>query len=96
MVEGSPRSHLETHPTTAALVVEVSDSSLSFDRSRKLPLYARNGVPAVWILNLVEGTLEVHRHPAGDGYRQREVLDPGGRVSSAALREPVAVAELLP
>lgn len=96
VVEGRPRDFLQSHPTTAALIVEVADSSLLFDRRRKLPLYARNGVPEVWIVNVVEGRLEVHRRPEGEAYGERESLTPGDRVASEVLREPVAVADLLP
>lgn len=96
VVEGGARNYLHEHPRTAALVAEVADSSLLFDRRRKLPLYARNGIPEVWIVNVVEGRLEVHRDPHGEAFGEHEVLTPGDRVTSAVLREPVAVADLLP
>jgi Uma2 family endonuclease len=96
VVAGSARDFLQAHPETAALVVEVADSSLLFDRRRKLPLYARSGIPEVWIVNVVEGRLEVHRKPEGGGYREHEVLTRGDRVACAVLREAVAVADLLP
>lgn len=96
VVEGRPRDYLEAHPTTAALIVEVADSSLLFDRRRKLPLYARNGIPEVWIVNVVEGRLEIHHNPQGEAFREHEVLTPGDRVVSTVLRERVPVADLLP
>jgi Uma2 family endonuclease len=52
----------------ALLVVEVSDSSLRYDRENKLPLYAGAGVPEVWIVNLPEERIEVHTHPGPGGY----------------------------
>ncbi len=57
-------------PTAAdiLLLVEVADSSLRYDRTVKLPLYARHGVPEVWIVDLEGGTVEVCREPAADGY----------------------------
>lgn len=45
VVEGSPRDYSDRHPTTALLVVEVSDSSLAYDRSQKLAIYADCGIP---------------------------------------------------
>jgi Uma2 family endonuclease len=96
VVEGGPRDYLQSHPRTAALVVEVADSSLPFDRGRKLPLYARNGIPELWIVNLAEGYLEVHGNPEGEEFRERAILNASGRVTSAVLRESVAVADLLP
>jgi len=63
VVTGSPRDYVSAHPRTALLVVEVADTTLALDRQRKLPTYARAGIPEYWILNLVERFLEVHRHP---------------------------------
>jgi Uma2 family endonuclease len=96
VVEGSARDYLAAHPKTAVLVVEVADSSLPFDRRRKLPLYARNGIPEVWIVNVVDDRLEVYREPEGEAFADRKLLTRGDRVTAAALREPVAVAALLP
>lgn len=64
VVAGTFRDYAGSHPTTAVLVVEVSGSSLAFDRTTKAGLYARAGIPEYWILNLVERVLEVHRDPA--------------------------------
>ncbi len=96
VVAGRPRDYLGAHPATAALVVEVADSSLAFDRHRKLPLYARHGIPEVWLVNVAEGRLEVFRAPEGDGFTEHRVAAHGEQLSSAALRGPVAVADLLP
>ena len=96
VVEGGARDYLQEHPRTAALVVEVADSSLPFDRNRKLPLYARNGIPEVWIVNVAEGRLEIHRDPEADHFREQEISTSGDRVTSAVLREPAPVADLLP
>jgi len=76
VVEGTPRRYREAHPSTAVLVVEVADASLAFDRTRKAALYARAGIPDYWIVNLLDGVLEVHRRPEGDAYQQRMVLAP--------------------
>jgi Uma2 family endonuclease len=52
----------------ALLLVEVSDTSLRFDRQVKLPLYARTGVPEYWIVDLTRRVLDCYREPSGDGY----------------------------
>lgn len=96
VVAGGPRDYLQSHPQTAALVVEVADSSLPFDRGRKLRLYPRNGIPELWIVNVAEGQLEVHGIPEGEAFREQGILNPGEQVTSAVLRESVAVADLLP
>lgn len=52
------------------LLVEVADSSLRYDREVKLPLYARYGIPEVWIVDLSAGVAEVHRQPTPAGYAE--------------------------
>ncbi|WP_041806690.1 Uma2 family endonuclease [Rhodothermus marinus] len=97
VVEGTLDDYVEAHPSTAVLVVEVADASLQFDRTRKAALYARAGIPDYWIVNLLDGVLEVHRQPEGDTYRERLVLPSQERVRPLARPEvEIAVAELLP
>jgi len=64
VVAGGPLQHLGAHPRFAALVVEVAESSLAYDRREKALLYARAGIAEYWIVNLAERRLEVHREPA--------------------------------
>ncbi len=68
-------------PADIMLLVEVADSSLRFDRLVKLPLYARHGIPEVWIIDLTAGVVEVHRRPTASGYAEAATLGRG-----AALR----------
>jgi Uma2 family endonuclease len=65
IVRGQPSDYLSRHPSAddLLLVVEVSDSSLLFDRTAKLRLYARHAVPVYWIVNLPEGCVETHAGP---------------------------------
>jgi Uma2 family endonuclease len=70
-----PNSRYQTRhpaPSDVGLVVEVSDSSLDYDREVKGPLYARAAIPVYWIVNLVEGIFEVYTNPEGDSYLQRQ------------------------
>jgi Uma2 family endonuclease len=55
-------------PEDALLVVEVAASSLDYDRTVKLALYARSEIPEVWIVNLAAGEVETYRSPVGDEY----------------------------
>lgn len=104
IVTGAPRDYLGGHPATAALVVEVADSSLRLDRRLKGGLYARAGLPEYWIVNLVDGALEVHRapRPAADApygwvYRSIDILRPPATVTPlAAPGARIPVADLLP
>jgi Uma2 family endonuclease len=54
--------YFNAHPTAAdvVLVVEVSSTTLRFDRNVKVPMYARHGVPEVWVLDV--GGQQVHRY----------------------------------
>ncbi len=54
------------HPTTAVLIVEVSDTTLASDRHRKASLYACVGIADYWIINLVHNQVEVYRNPVAD------------------------------
>ena len=97
VVRGSIRDFSDSHPTTALLVVEVADSSLLHDRKRKIPLYARFGIPEAWLLNLIRRTLEVCRDPVDGVYQTRIVLRVGDTVSPLGCPEAViAVSDLLP
>src|SRR5262249_39741290 len=63
-------------PTDLAMVVEVSDASLADDR-KLATLYGLAGVPIYWIINLVDGQVEVYSRPRPSGYEALEVLAPG-------------------
>ena len=73
-------------PADALLIIEVADSSLAFDRNVKGPLYASEGVPEYWIVNLIDRCLEVGRRPQPDGvYGERRILRPGETADIALL-----------
>lgn len=57
-------------PEDVLLIIEVANSSLRYDRKVKLPLYARHGIPEVWIVNLAGGQIEICRQPEGETYTQ--------------------------
>ena len=71
--------YMQRHPgpDDVFLIIEVADSSLEFDREKKLPLYAKAALPEVWIINLREKTAEVYRQPTAGVYSQCETLRPG-------------------
>jgi Uma2 family endonuclease len=75
------------HPTGAdtLLVVEVSESSLRYDRNIKVPLYARHGVPEVWVVDLVNGLLLTFCSPVDGEYRQQASTAAPGVVPLSAL-----------
>jgi Uma2 family endonuclease len=63
VVRGGPRDYPGVHPTTAALVVEVSDTTLQLDMTEKAERYATAGVPEYWVLDLTARELHVYRDP---------------------------------
>jgi Uma2 family endonuclease len=67
VVKGTVRDYSDHHPgpQDATLVVEVADSSLRRDKITKKRLYARAGVTVYWIVNLVDGLIEVYSDPSG-------------------------------
>ena len=70
-------------PADALLVIEVSDSSLHYDRTVKLPLYAQAGIAEVWILDVAQRLVTAHRDPAGDGYASTHVYRSGAKLALA-------------
>ena len=73
----------------AYLVLEVSDTTLDFDRNVKLPRYAAAGILEVWIANLQEDLLLVYREPSGNSYKTNRILRRGDPISVAAFPEVV-------
>lgn len=102
VVVGSIRDYTEAHPRSAVLVVEVSLTSLRFDRTKKLSLYAENGIEDYWVLNLKQRQLEVYRDPQGnplEGFSYGEKLVFGEDEVVAPLAKPdreIKVADMLP
>ena len=83
-------------PNDVFLIVEVADSSLDYDRALKIPLYARHGIPEVWLLNLLNNSIDVHRNPSSTGYSVTETYLSGQSLSSTAFPEfMVEVKDLL-
>ena len=65
------RNYADAHPTAedVLLIVEASDTTVAYDRDVKLGLYARQGIPEVWLLDVNARELTVHREPAEGQYR---------------------------
>ncbi len=104
VVQGTRQQYQSSYPTSALLIiVEVSDTTLSYDRRRKGSLYARAGIQDYWIVNLVQHQVEVYRDPVPDAthhyghrYASRADLVPPAAVSPLALHgASIAIADLL-
>lgn len=84
-----PRSDRYLQATPRAedvlLLIEVADTTLRYDRGRKLPLYAREGVAEVWILDIQGRRLEVHRDLQAGRYVTSRTLTPEEPIAPLAL-----------
>jgi Uma2 family endonuclease len=105
LARGDDRTYLTRHPGPGdvGLVVEVADSSLAFDRIHKGRIYAREGIPSYWIVNVADRLIEVYTDPdpAADppAYRNRTDYHPGDTVPIVLDGQPagsIAVADLIP
>jgi Uma2 family endonuclease len=101
VVRGSRNDYRSRHPAPGEieLLVEVSETSLTWDRAGKMSAYARAGVPTYWILNLTARELEVYSRPTAGGYENRIVYRAGDQVSVIIDKVEVgliAVNDLLP
>jgi hypothetical protein len=72
-------------PEDVLLLIEIADSSLTFDRRVKAPLYGQAGVRELWIVNIKDRTIEVYREPSDAGFRAISIVRGQERVSPAAL-----------
>lgn len=98
LLQPSPDDYTRRHPRPedVFLLIEVSDSTLDYDREEKLPAYGRAGVSEVWLVNPQEEVIEVYREPHFTGYASKLVLHTGDEARPRSFPDAtVAVAELL-
>jgi len=83
-------------PEDVILLIEVSESSLKYDRGVKRALCAEAGIAEYWVVNLVDGVVEVCAHPSEGKYKSVRTVRRGGMLSlPAALGGSIAVADAL-
>ncbi|MBI2863480.1 MAG: Uma2 family endonuclease [Chloroflexi bacterium] len=86
----------EPTPADVFLLIEVADSSAEADRRLKVPLYARSGVPEVWMVDLVQETITIYLDPSPGGYRTARVVRRGEHISPSAFPErPLDASDIL-
>jgi len=83
------RDYSEGRPAAAdvLLVIEVADTSLSYDTGEKADLYAAAGIADYWVVNVPDRSIEVRRDPGGSGYRSLQTLTGDDEVRPLAVRE---------
>ena len=83
-------------PDDVMLIVEVSHSTVEYDRDVKTPLYAEAGIPELWLVNLDEDYIDGLSDPVGAGYRTRRRYARGERIAPALLPDAALdVSEIL-
>ena len=83
-------------PEDVLLLIEVSETSLRFDRNVKLPIYARSGVREVWIVDLNNAVVHMFRNPSERNYSDATIKGRGKSISLEAFPDfSVRVDELL-
>ncbi len=98
-LEGDGLAHPDVCVLVASsvrLVAEVAVGALEVDHAQKPGLYAKAGIPELWVIDLGAELVEVHRVPSGDGYEAIEALGRGERVSPLAFPDVlISVDEIL-
>lgn len=72
-------------PDDILLLAEVAESSVRYDREKKLPLYAAAGIPEAWLIDIPARKLIIHREPSAEGYRHVIEAQDLGRLTASAL-----------
>jgi len=104
IIRGQSRDYsIQPDASRVALVVEISDTTLAYNRGDKLPAYATGSIPAYWIVNLIARQLEVYTEPSGPldplGYRRCQVLGPTDHIElsiDGQILGRIAISSLLP
>ncbi len=92
-----PDFYKAEHPKSqdVLLLIEVCETSAEFDRQVKVPLYAKAGIPEVWLVDLAREQLEVYRLPAAHGYGEVHTLTRGQTVTAQLLPLELPVSEIV-
>lgn len=87
LLKPRPDFYASAHPGPAdtLLIVEVAESSLAYDLGVKVPLYARHGIPEVWVIDAATRNTDRFRGPRPDGYAEQVMITPEGRLTCSAL-----------
>ncbi|PPC91262.1 MAG: hypothetical protein CTY34_04505 [Methylobacter sp.] len=89
LLKPSSDCYSSRHPVAddVLLLIEVADTSLAFDQTEKLKLYALHGIAEYWVLNLNDNCLEVYREPFGESYAEKTTLRSGDSINLSQIPE---------
>jgi len=93
VVRPDPLYYEDHHPNPSEvyLLIEVSDTTLKFDRETKAPAYARSGITEYWVLDVNDRKLHVYQVPSAEGYQSETILSEGLTVAPLAFPDCVIV-----
>lgn len=79
--------YAQSHPTPADVLVaiEVAITTVESDRTAKIPIYARAGIPEAWLVDLYNDHIEIHSRPASGVYQEVRIILRGQKIVSQAL-----------
>jgi Uma2 family endonuclease len=78
------------------LAMEVSDTTIKYDREIKFPRYAENGIAEAWLIDLENDRVEIHTQPTVNGYKLVKILHRGDIAESTIFEEiKIAVNDIL-
>jgi Uma2 family endonuclease len=79
--------YAQQHPSPAdvLLLIEVADTTVLYDRNIKVPLYARAGIPEVWLIDLRQDLIEVYAQPSGGAYQVQRQARRGAQVAAETI-----------
>jgi Uma2 family endonuclease len=88
--------HAHPIPADVLLVIEVADSTVETDRSYKMPLYAKAGIPEMWLVNLPAEQVELYALPANDAYQITQTFKRGDVAQSQTINDlSISVSDIL-
>ncbi len=89
LVRRRPDYYTKSHPKPKdiLLLVEVADTSADYDRTVKIPLYARAGIGETWLVDLTEMLVEIYRQPSASGHKEKRTAGLKETLSPLALPE---------
>lgn len=76
-------------PNDILLIIEVADSTITYDRDVKSPLYATNGIPEMWLFDLNQQIIEGFSQPSASGYKRMQRYEDGDTLSINAFPEVI-------
>ncbi|MFB2878938.1 Uma2 family endonuclease [Floridanema aerugineum] len=82
-------SQRHPQPQEVLLIIEVSDTTIEYDREVKIPLDAAAGIVEVWIVSLAEELIEVYRQPLANSYAEIRQFRRGENVSPLSFSDVV-------